>query len=61
MGHMAHSKFDVPVQTTETTMTNMSTRVVSSKSIRKANLIIQNDTPMSKFTNQNKLTRDLEI
>ncbi|XP_016498555.1 ATP-dependent DNA helicase PIF1-like [Nicotiana tabacum] len=47
-GRTAHSKFDIPLQTTDTTITNMSKQSGSAKLIRKAKLIIWDEAPMAK-------------
>ncbi|XP_075112513.1 uncharacterized protein LOC142182255 [Nicotiana tabacum] len=46
-GHTAHSRFDIPLQTTDTTITNMSKQSDGAKLIRKSKLIIWDEAPMA--------------
>ncbi|XP_075087995.1 uncharacterized protein LOC142169948 [Nicotiana tabacum] len=47
-GRTAHSRFDIPLQTSETTITNMSTQSGGSKLIQRANLILWDEAPMAR-------------
>ncbi|KAH0642093.1 hypothetical protein KY290_033695 [Solanum tuberosum] len=47
-GRTAHSRFAIPLQADETTMTNMSKQGGGAKLIRQAKLIIWDETPMAK-------------
>ncbi|XP_075110437.1 uncharacterized protein LOC142181314 [Nicotiana tabacum] len=47
-GRTTHSSFDIPLQTNETTMTNMSKQSGAAKLIQKAKLIIWDEAPMAK-------------
>nr|XP_016480259.1 PREDICTED: ATP-dependent DNA helicase PIF3-like [Nicotiana tabacum] len=47
-GHTTHSRFDIPLQTNETTITNMSKQSGGAKLIRKAKLIIWDEAPMAR-------------
>ncbi|XP_019263882.1 PREDICTED: ATP-dependent DNA helicase PIF1-like [Nicotiana attenuata] len=46
-GRTAHSRFDMPLQTTDTTITNMSKQSGGAKLIRKSKLIIWDEEPMA--------------
>ena len=47
-GHTSHSRFEIPLQTSESTMTNMSKQSGVAKLIRKAKVIIWDEAPMAK-------------
>ncbi|XP_019257632.1 PREDICTED: ATP-dependent DNA helicase PIF1-like [Nicotiana attenuata] len=47
-GRTAHSRFDIPLQINDTTMTKMSKQSGAAKLIRQAKLIIWDDAPMAK-------------
>ncbi|XP_027770897.1 ATP-dependent DNA helicase PIF1-like [Solanum pennellii] len=47
-GRTAHSRFEIPLQTSESTMTNMSKQSGVAKLIRKAKVIIWDEAPMAK-------------
>ncbi|XP_075096269.1 uncharacterized protein LOC142174382 [Nicotiana tabacum] len=46
-GRTTHSRFDIPLQTTDTTITNMSKQSGGAKLIRKSKLIIWDEAPMA--------------
>ncbi|XP_060200302.1 uncharacterized protein LOC132628541 [Lycium barbarum] len=48
-GRTAHSRFEIPRQTNESSMTNMSKQSGASKLIRKAKLLIWDEAPMAKW------------
>ncbi|XP_015160727.1 ATP-dependent DNA helicase PIF1-like [Solanum tuberosum] len=47
-GRTSHSRFEIPLQTNESTMTNMSKQSGAAKLIRKAKMIIWDEAPMAK-------------
>ncbi|XP_049399878.1 uncharacterized protein LOC125863960 [Solanum stenotomum] len=47
-GRTAHLRFEIPLQTNESTMTNMSKQSGAAKLIRKAKMIIWDEAPMAK-------------
>ncbi|XP_049405083.1 uncharacterized protein LOC125868496 [Solanum stenotomum] len=47
-GRTAHSRFEIPLQTNESTMTNMSKKNGAAKLIRKEKVIIWDEAPMAK-------------
>ncbi|XP_060194098.1 uncharacterized protein LOC132623363 [Lycium barbarum] len=47
-GRTAHSRFEIPLQTNESSMTNMSKQSGAAKLIRKAKLLIWDEVPMAK-------------
>ncbi|XP_075086514.1 uncharacterized protein LOC142169177 [Nicotiana tabacum] len=47
-GRTAHSRFDIPLQTSETTITNMSKQSGGAKLIRKAKFIVWDEAPMAR-------------
>jgi len=47
-GRTAYSRFEIPLQTNESTMTNMSKQSGAAKLIRKAKMIIWDEAPMAK-------------
>ena len=47
-GRIAHSRFEIPFQMSESTMTNMSKQSCASKLFRKAKVIIWDEAPMSR-------------
>ena len=47
-GRTTYSRFEIPLQTSESTMTNMSKQSDAAKLIRKAKLIIWDEAPMAR-------------